>query len=269
VKDSRSKLLIATLAGVSLSVWLFVIGSGEKDPTDNGYWYLGLFIPTIIAGFLAPERPWRWATAMILPQVLAPFYPEASNIWPLSLKFLGLLFLILLLAARASAWLRKTAQRLITKHSIENKLPRWDRQLSILSDLEYLLPDFLVSGKFLIVFIVDGVDFFRPGLIHGFHFRVSRCSTARREDSLSLFAGRPTMKEPRGVGMRRPFENRGGADRRDAFRKHIIHRRSLLDPGREMMRVTSQTHCALSRDQQLGELGMAPMKFEIVGGNLP
>jgi hypothetical protein len=74
---------------------------------------LGLFIPTIIAGFLAPDRHWRWAAAVILPQCLAPFFPKPSNIWPLSLIFLGLLFLVLLLAARAAAWLRKIATKLL------------------------------------------------------------------------------------------------------------------------------------------------------------
>jgi hypothetical protein len=116
VKHGRSTLLIATLAVVSFSVWLFVIASGEKDPTDNGYWYLGLFIPTMVAGLVAPDRPWRWAAAMILPQFLAPFYPDASNIWPLSLIFLGLLFLVLLLAAGASAWLRKIAASYCKAH---------------------------------------------------------------------------------------------------------------------------------------------------------
>jgi hypothetical protein len=98
---------------MSLSVLGLVFASGEKDPTDNGYWYLGLFIPTIITSLLVPDRPWRWAAAVILPQFLAPFFPEPSNIWPLSLIFLGVLFLLLVLAARASAWLRTISGRLL------------------------------------------------------------------------------------------------------------------------------------------------------------
>jgi hypothetical protein len=109
VTQSRSRLLILILAVVSFSVWLLVIASGEKDPTDSGIWYLGLLVPTIIAGILAPVRPWRWAAAIIAPQFVAPFYPEVSNLWPLSFIFLGVLFGALVLAAQAGAWLRRTA----------------------------------------------------------------------------------------------------------------------------------------------------------------
>jgi hypothetical protein len=89
-----------------------VIVSGEKDPTESGFWYLGLLIPTIVAGVVAPDRPWRWAAAVIAPQFIAPFYPEVSNLWPLSFIFLGVLFSALVLAGHAGAWLRRVADKL-------------------------------------------------------------------------------------------------------------------------------------------------------------
>jgi hypothetical protein len=105
-------LFMGILAALSFLLWQVVVASGERDPTDNSTWYLGLFTLTVLASLSIPERPWRWAAAVILPQLLIPFYPGASNIWPLSLIFLGLLFIALLLVAYSSAWLREMSRRL-------------------------------------------------------------------------------------------------------------------------------------------------------------
>jgi len=105
-------LVMGILAGLSLFVWRLVIGSGEQDPTDNSNWYVGLFTLTVIASLSIPDRPWRWATAVILPQLLVPFYPVPSNIWPLSLAFFGFLFAALLLVAYFTASLRKMSRSL-------------------------------------------------------------------------------------------------------------------------------------------------------------
>jgi hypothetical protein len=117
----RSIALSVALAVLSLLVWVLVIAAGEQDPTDNPYWYLSLFTLTVVASFLVPGRPWRWAAAVILPQFLGPFYPIPSNIWPLSVVFLGFLFLALLLAAYCSALLRKIAGNLFKQLQYESK----------------------------------------------------------------------------------------------------------------------------------------------------
>jgi hypothetical protein len=95
------------LAALSRCVWQVVIASGERDPTDSPTWYLGLFTLTAIASLSIPTRPWRWAAAVTLPQLLVPFFPVPGNTWPLSLIFLRLLFVALLLVAYSNAWLRK------------------------------------------------------------------------------------------------------------------------------------------------------------------
>ena len=106
-------LFMGILAGVSFFIWRVVIASGEQDPTDNSNWYLGLFTLTVVASLSLPDRPWRWAAAIILPQFLVPFYPVPSNIWPLSLVFFGFLFVALVLVAYCSASLRKMSRRLL------------------------------------------------------------------------------------------------------------------------------------------------------------
>jgi hypothetical protein len=131
MKPSHPVLFMGILAAFSLLVWQVVVASGEQDPTDNSTWYLGLFTLTIIASLSIPERPWRWAAAVIVPQLLIPFYPVATNIWPLSLMFLGSLFVALLLVAYSSAWLRKMSRRLRSRSYVAS--PIIDRTRSFVS----------------------------------------------------------------------------------------------------------------------------------------
>jgi hypothetical protein len=110
MKSSHPVLFMGILAVLSLCVWQVVIASGERDPTDSPTWYLGLFTLAAIASLSIPTGPWRWAAAVILPQLLVPFFPVPDNVWPLSLIFLGLLFVALLLVADSNTWLRKNRE---------------------------------------------------------------------------------------------------------------------------------------------------------------
>lgn len=101
-----SKRLLA-VAVMSALVAIFVVLSGQRDPTDSAHWYLGLFCTAFIAGLLLPLRPWRGGVAVLLPQLLLPFVPQPSNLWPLSLIFLALLLLPLTLVACLGAWIRR------------------------------------------------------------------------------------------------------------------------------------------------------------------
>src|SRR5438445_11675950 len=86
--------------------------------------------------------------------------------------------------------------------------------------------------------------------------------------SLAFFRLRPTRVEERAVRMRRILRHSRWDDRRDSFRKHITHRRPLLDSHRIVVRVTGNTNSGLPRNQQFGEVGMSLVKLYIIGGNL-
>ena len=67
--------------------------------------------------------------------------------------------------------------------------------------------------------------------------------------------------------MGRAFENRSRVYGSGALREEIIDRSTLLDPGRIVMRITGETSRRLTRDEELGKLGVTFVKLRIVGGD--
>ena len=85
---------------------------------------------------------------------------------------------------------------------------------------------------------------------------------------MSFFAGGPAVKQPGRVGMGSVFGQRIGGDRGNAFGEHVSERRAFFDSRRIVVRVTGQAGGGLAGDEEFGELGMALVKFDIIGRQL-
>ena len=68
--------------------------------------------------------------------------------------------------------------------------------------------------------------------------------------------------------MRRVFRNGHRDDAADSFREKIAERGSLFYPRRVVVRITGKASRRLSRDEELGKLGMSLVKFRLVRRNL-
>src|SRR4029077_17303307 len=105
-------------------------------------------------------------------------------------------------------------------------------------------------------------------LVKRLNFGMSWIAAALGVSRLAFFRLRPTRVEERAVRMRRILRHSRRYDRRYSLRKHITHRRPLLDSHRIVMRVTGDTNGGLPGNQQLGEVGMSLVKLDIISGNL-
>lgn len=103
--SARFAWLITSIAG--LIFWsAAAVASGRREPWDSdAYWTLYLPLAVLLAfglGMLFPERPWRWALAIMLAQ--APVMLVGGS--GLGLLPLGvILLLVLSLPAILAAWL--------------------------------------------------------------------------------------------------------------------------------------------------------------------
>ena len=103
--SARLAWLITSITG--LLFWIaVVVASGKREPWDGeAYWMLYLPLAILLAfgfGMIFPERPWRWALAIMLAQ--APVMVAGGS--GLGLLPLGIILLLLLsLPAILAAWI--------------------------------------------------------------------------------------------------------------------------------------------------------------------
>ena len=111
-------LYCAALGGGAL-LWLGTMAlSGRREAWDSALYWSAAY-PLCIAlaallGYVAPERPWRWALAVMLvqPVVMVLMSGGDFGLLPLGLIMFAILALPAVLAARLGAWLRlRTAAR--------------------------------------------------------------------------------------------------------------------------------------------------------------
>src|SRR5687768_994472 len=91
--DTRMFVIIGIISFVLTVLVKTVV---RRDPADSGYWYLGLFTLSAIAGALVQIRPWRGAFAVILPQLVFPLF---SNLGPIAMVFIAVLSIPSIVAA--------------------------------------------------------------------------------------------------------------------------------------------------------------------------
>jgi hypothetical protein len=106
---------VAIVSGAAL--WIATSAmSGRREAWDSPlYWTVAYPIAVAIAaalGYLAPERPWRWALTLMLVQALTLAISASSfGLLPLGLMMFGLLALIPVGAAVSAATIRKRRSR--------------------------------------------------------------------------------------------------------------------------------------------------------------
>jgi peptidoglycan/LPS O-acetylase OafA/YrhL len=102
---------LAIGAGVLLWIGTALV-SGRSEAWDSPlYWSITYPLCLLLAGAFAyfePERPWRWALALMLVQPLAMLLTSGSSLslLPLGLVMFAILALPPILIARVVAWLR-------------------------------------------------------------------------------------------------------------------------------------------------------------------
>lgn len=107
--------LAATLSIIGLAVWITISKiTNEVEAWDSGlYFLIGLpimFGAAAIAGFIVPDRPWRWGILVVSLQPIALFTQGPSS--PLSA--VGVFFFLVFIAiAIGCAYLGKAARPLI------------------------------------------------------------------------------------------------------------------------------------------------------------
>jgi hypothetical protein len=100
------------LAGGALA-WLLTMAVSDRSEAWDSPVYWSVTYPACIAlaavlAYLTPERPWRWALAIMLVQPFMLMLTSGGSfgLLPLGLLLFGVLAVPPLLAARAAAWVR-------------------------------------------------------------------------------------------------------------------------------------------------------------------
>lgn len=105
---------IAVVAGVLGWDLVRLVGERREAWDDPNYWLIGyplMLAAAFLLGLGFPERPWRWAAALIAAQAawaifLAFATDDAQNLLPLGIVTFALLGLPCLLSAYAGQWVR-------------------------------------------------------------------------------------------------------------------------------------------------------------------
>jgi hypothetical protein len=116
---TATSYVVSVVTGLMSSVGVLLltgIMSGEVAKTlrreawdTELYWLVGLPLCYLVAGWLGPQRIWRWPLVMMATQVLVMLLPSRSGF---SLLPLGLvLFAILALPGILTAWIGRCMRR--------------------------------------------------------------------------------------------------------------------------------------------------------------
>jgi hypothetical protein len=105
---------IAVVAGVLSWDLVRLIGDRREAWDDPRYWFIGyplMLATAFLLGLGFPERPWRWALAIVGVQAAWAIFLDMAadglpSLFPLGLVTFALLALPLLLSAYAGQWLR-------------------------------------------------------------------------------------------------------------------------------------------------------------------
>jgi hypothetical protein len=98
------------LAGGALAWLLTMVVSGRTEAWDSPvYWsaaYPACLALAAAQAYFTPDRPWRWALAIMLVQPLVMIVTSGGSfgLLPLGLVLFGVLAIPALLAAHAAAW---------------------------------------------------------------------------------------------------------------------------------------------------------------------
>lgn len=105
-------LYVAALGGGALLWVATMVASGRSEAWDSPLYWSAAY-PLCIAlaalrGYVAPERPWRWALAVMLVQPVVMVFTSGSDfsLLPLGLALFAALAVPPLLAARLAASFR-------------------------------------------------------------------------------------------------------------------------------------------------------------------
>lgn len=111
--SARSALLYGAALGGGALLWLVTMAASGRSEAWDSPLYWSTAYPLCIAlaallGYVAPERPWRWAFAVMLVQPVVMVFTSGGSLGllPLGLILFGVLALPPLLGARLGARLR-------------------------------------------------------------------------------------------------------------------------------------------------------------------
>lgn len=105
---------IAAVAGVLGWDLVRFLGERREAWDDPRYWLIGyplMLAAAFVLGLGFPDRPWRWALAIVVAQavwavILALATDDAASLLPLGIVTFALLGLPLVVSAYAGQWLR-------------------------------------------------------------------------------------------------------------------------------------------------------------------
>ncbi len=109
---NRDRAVLGLMYGAGIAVWLGVTQwSGRREAWDSGLYFTAglplLMLLCALAGFAAPERPWRWAAAAFVGQPAALLCLRGfGSMLPLGLAVFGVLMVPCVVTAYAGALVR-------------------------------------------------------------------------------------------------------------------------------------------------------------------